>query len=204
MATVANMLLLVQVGECDIGAWFVPLGVLWCVHAPVSITAAVGLHLVALTSISDASNLPVFRVLCNIYVDGVYDLCHIGHMIAFENAKKYGHRLYVGICSDEDVARYKRNPIMTTEERAQVVRACNHVHGVILNAPCQKGFLNEKFIDEHNIHIVCLGEEYDNPEDLWYAIPRRLGMVRILPRYNGLSTSDLLRRIRSRMQDNTL
>lgn len=36
-----------------------------------------------------------------------------GHMRLFENALKFGTRLYVGVCNDEDCEVYKRRPIMT-------------------------------------------------------------------------------------------
>lgn len=38
---------------------------------------------------------------------------HAGHIKAFGNALKHGTRLFVGVCSDEDVMAYKRAPVMT-------------------------------------------------------------------------------------------
>eukprot|EP00301_Raphidiophrys_heterophryoidea_P003367 c11522_g1_i3.p1 GENE.c11522_g1_i3~~c11522_g1_i3.p1 ORF type:complete len:261 (+),score=56.78 c11522_g1_i3:712-1494(+) len=204
LATLTNMLVVVRMGECNFELWLTLLCVVWFLPRTFAFVIATAFHLLTLTVLCSITRLSPFSPICNVYVDGVYDLCHVGHMVAFQNALKHGNRLFVGVCSDEDVARYKRNPIMTTQERIAVVSACQGVFKVIMNAPCTKGALDEAFIREHNIHIVCLGEEYDNPEDQWYAIPRRMGMVRILPRYQGLSTSDLIRRIKSRIQENTL
>ena len=87
---------------------------------------------------------------------------------------------------------------MTHEERCELVSSCKYVYKVIPNAPCQKGALDEEFIRLHNIHIVGLGEEYEKPDDEWYAVPRKTGITRPLPRTHSISTSDLISRIRSR------
>ncbi len=151
-----------------------------------------------IVEISKFTKLPLLTNHINVYVDGIYDMCHIGHMKAFRNAQKFGTRLFVGVCSDEDATPYKRVPIMTTDERCNIVGACKFVDKVIPNAPCEKGSLNEAFLKKHNIHIVAHGEEYDRDDDEYYAIPRKLGMCRILPRTKGMSTSELIKRIQDR------
>ena len=77
----------------------------------------------------------------NVYCDGVYDLLHRGHINAYKNALKHGTRLFVGVCSDEDVLAYKRAPIMTTEERVHAVEMCKYVDKVIPNCPYTRGAL---------------------------------------------------------------
>ena len=52
-------------------------------------------------------NLPMFMNVTNVYVDGVYDLCHIGHKMQMQNALQFGNRLLVGLVSDENVYKYK-------------------------------------------------------------------------------------------------
>lgn len=41
----------------------------------------------------------------------------------------------------------------------------------------------------------------DNPDDEWYRIPREMGIGRVLPRTQGMSTSDLIARIKQRVSD---
>ena len=144
-------------------------------------------------------NLPLLAVSRNVYCDGVYDLCHIGHKRAFQNALQHGNRLFVGVMSDKDCANYKRPPIMTHAERCAEVEACKAVTKVIPNAPCFG--LTQEFLDEHQIHLVAFGEEYleryPNPDDdPYYGYPRKMGMACPLPRTNTLSTSELIERIR--------
>ena len=106
----------------------------------------------------------------------------------------------MGVVGDEDASSYKRPPIMTHDERCAEVEACKSVTKVICNSPCFG--LTEEFINAHQIHVVVYGEEYlerclnldDNP---YYSYVRKIGIARTLPRYDGLSTSELIRRIQS-------
>eukprot|EP01139_Manchomonas_bermudensis_P005964 Amastigsp_a176110_7.p1 type:complete len:179 gc:universal Amastigsp_a176110_7:645-109(-) len=145
---------------------------------------------------AQALALPVLTVCCNVYCDGIYDLCHNGHMNIFKNAVAFGTRLYAGVVNDADATPYKRRPIMTAAERERSVAGCKYVYKVIPNAPCTG--LTEEFLRQHNIHVVVHGAEYDRPDDHYYHVPRVLGMTRVLPRTEGISTSDLIKRIRSR------
>jgi len=88
---------------------------------------------------------------------------------------------------------------MTEEERYSTVGACKFVHKVIRNAPM---YSTKKFINDNQIHIYAIGEEYEHDEnDLYYAAPRKLGMIRVTKRSPGVSTSDLIRRITSRKDE---
>ena len=90
----------------------------------------------------------------------------------------------MGVVGDEDASSYKRSPFMTHDERCAEVEACKSVTKVICNSPCFG--LTEEFINAHQIHVVAYGEEYleryPNPDD---------------DPYDGLSTSELIRRIQS-------
>ncbi|KAL3790315.1 hypothetical protein HJC23_002941 [Cyclotella cryptica] len=143
-------------------------------------------------------NMPLMTVCRNVYCDGVYDLCHIGHKTLFRNALMFGNRLFVGVVGDKDASAYKRPPIMTHDERCAEVEACKSVTKIIPNCPCFG--LTKEFLDYHQIHVVAFGEEYleryPNPDDdPYYAVPRKMGIARPLPRTKGLSTSDLIKRI---------
>merc|ERR1719217_699927 len=80
-------------------------------------------------------NLPFLTVAKNVYCDGVYDLCHIGHKNLFQSALKNGNRLFVGVVGDTDANNYKRPPVMSASEREAEVESCKCVTKVIPNAP---------------------------------------------------------------------
>eukprot|EP00405_Crypthecodinium_cohnii_P019301 CAMPEP_0206472724 /NCGR_PEP_ID=MMETSP0324_2-20121206/32390_1 /ASSEMBLY_ACC=CAM_ASM_000836 /TAXON_ID=2866 /ORGANISM="Crypthecodinium cohnii, Strain Seligo" /LENGTH=488 /DNA_ID=CAMNT_0053947417 /DNA_START=144 /DNA_END=1611 /DNA_ORIENTATION=- len=149
-------------------------------------------------------NLPLLQVVRNVYCDGIYDLCHVGHKNLFRKALTLGNRLFVGVVGDDDANSYKRPPIMTAAERENEVASCKCVTKVIPNAPCFG--LTREFIEKHKIHIVAFGQEYlerfpDPKDDPYYRVPREMGIAKPLPRTEGLSTSDLIKRIQSRAAD---
>lgn len=150
------------------------------------------------SQLCEALNLHMFTINRNVYVDGIYDLCHLGHKNLFKNALQFGNRLIVGVMSDEDCMKYKRAPIMTLRERVDAVSACKGVHKVVPGGPCFG--LTEEFLKEHKIHVVAHSTEYDSEDDKYYKVPRQMGITRVLPRTEGMSTTELLTRIRAREQ----
>jgi hypothetical protein len=71
--------------------------------------ATCGLYFTALFfELSFHLRLPVLSVIRNVYVDGIFDMVHIGHLKHFGRAAKLGTRLFVGVVNDEDAAPYKR------------------------------------------------------------------------------------------------
>eukprot|EP00403_Amphidinium_massartii_P015912 CAMPEP_0178426284 /NCGR_PEP_ID=MMETSP0689_2-20121128/29157_1 /TAXON_ID=160604 /ORGANISM="Amphidinium massartii, Strain CS-259" /LENGTH=462 /DNA_ID=CAMNT_0020047969 /DNA_START=8 /DNA_END=1393 /DNA_ORIENTATION=+ len=138
-------------------------------------------------------NMPILAPCKNVYCDGVYDLCHMGHKNLFRNAAKLGHRLFVGVCSDKDCSNYKRPPVMNQDERAAEILHCKSVYKVIENAPCFG--LKEDYIRKNRIHVVAFGEEYQerfpNPDDdPYYKVPRKMGIAVPMPRTRTISTSE--------------
>eukprot|EP00754_Rhynchopus_humris_P035018 Rhum_TRINITY_DN16593_c0_g1::Rhum_TRINITY_DN16593_c0_g1_i1::g.163762::m.163762 len=150
--------------------------------------------------LSEHSKIDLFTVQKNVYVDGIYDLCHIGHMRMFAESARFGNALLVGVVNDEDATPYKRKPIMTHDERCVEVAACKYVTKVIPNAPCDG--LSREFLLKHNIHVVVCGEEYFlNPNDKYYKVPREMGILAAAPRTGGMSTSELINRVVEVAQD---
>ncbi|KAG5507664.1 hypothetical protein JKF63_06613 [Porcisia hertigi] len=165
----------------------------------VSVVGTIMYLIAVLVDLSYSLNVPLFTPVCNVFIDGVFDLCHAGHKLLMANALKFGNRLIVGVCGDEECAVYKRPPIMTTEERTNEVRLCKYVSEVIPNSPVSG--ITEEMIHYYNIHLVVCGEEYNKPTDTYYAVPRRMGILRTVPRTPGISTSTLIARIRAASDD---
>jgi cytidyltransferase-like protein len=75
-----------------------------------------------------------------VYIDGGFDLFHLGHLEILKAAAKLGDYLLVGVHADDDVTarRGEHLPIMTVHERCLSVMACKHVDEVIIGgAPIQ-------------------------------------------------------------------
>jgi rfaE bifunctional protein nucleotidyltransferase chain/domain len=69
-----------------------------------------------------------------VLANGCFDLLHVGHVRYLEGARRLGDVLLVGINSDRAVARLKGpgRPIMTAEERAELVGSLAAVDGVVI------------------------------------------------------------------------
>ena len=55
---------------------------------------------------------PTPRPRRTVYMDGVFDLFHAGHLEAIQQCAALGDRVIIGVTGDSDAASYKRAPIM--------------------------------------------------------------------------------------------
>ena len=200
MAVLTSDITLAKMAGREIHPWVVLMSMCAVLSHPIILSCVTVYYIAVFADLCHYLNMPLMTVCRNVYCDGVYDLCHIGHKTLFRNALRYGNRLLVGVVGDKDASSYKRPPIMTHAERCAEVEACKSVTGVIPNAPCFG--LTPEFLEEHQIHVVAYGEEYleryPNPDDdPYYSYPRKIGIAKPLPRTQGLSTSDLIRRIQN-------
>ena len=129
-----------------------------------------------------------------VYVDMVGDLFHAGHVALLRAARELGDHLVVGVLSDETATTYKRRPIMTLAERVAVIEACRYVDEVIPDAPNR---LTREFLDEHKLALVVHGDDVDAGAEV-YGPAAESGRLRLVPRTGGISTTDLIARVRSR------
>ncbi len=134
--------------------------------------------------------------MTRVYADMVGDLFHYGHVRFLERASTLGDMLVIGIHSDEAVQAYKRAPVMTMAERIQVIAACRFVDEVIPNAPM---VVTREWIEEHELDLVVHGDDLDDEMlGTMYGIPRDLGILELIPYANGISTTEIMERVRRR------
>lgn len=131
-----------------------------------------------------------------IYVDMVADLFHFGHVEYLKKVKNLGGIVIVGIHSDATVESYKRRPIMTMEERIRSVKECCYVDEVIPDAPLQ---ITLDWIRQHEIDLIIHGDDIsaENIES-FYGIPQKLGIFMLVPYTPGISTTEIIRRVKER------
>ena len=133
-----------------------------------------------------------------IYVDICGDLFHPGHINFFKKCLKLypDAELMVGILSDNQVASYKRVPMLTTEERKTMIESCKYVNEVFVAPPIP---VTEDFINEHKIDMVMHANDMSEKElNYWYADAKKLGKFRVVEYTRGISTTELIMRIKSR------
>ena len=137
--------------------------------------------------------------MTRIYADIVGDLFHRGHVEFFKKLKNlYGDSyLIIGVLSDKDVEKYKRKPIFSLEDRSEIIRSCRYVDEVIIDPPF---YITEDFLKKHNINIVAHGDDMTEYFKKYnYEIPLKLGIMRTVPYYEGISTTKIIEIISNRL-----
>ena len=134
--------------------------------------------------------------MTRVYADMVADLFHRGHVEFLRKAKSLFDETYliIGVHSDETVASYKRKPIFTMSDRVAIVGSCKYVDEVIEDAPLR---LTEKFIEDHKIQVVIHGDDMSEFFKECYHVPLELGIMRLLPYYNEISTTQIIEMVKT-------
>ncbi len=64
---------------------------------------------------------------------GAFDLCHAGHILMFQEAKRCCEYLIVGLHADPSLERPEKNkPIMTVKERAIILEGIKYIDEIII------------------------------------------------------------------------
>ncbi|KAK9027375.1 hypothetical protein V6N11_067212 [Hibiscus sabdariffa] len=134
-----------------------------------------------------------------VYIDGAFDLFHAGHVEILKKAKQLGDFLLVGIHTDHIVREHRGMPypVMHVHERSLSVLACRFVDEVIIGAPWE---ITKDMITTFNISIVVHGTVAESNtllpgETDPYAVPKRMGIFRVLESPKSLTTSSVAQRI---------
>ena len=130
-----------------------------------------------------------------VFTNGVFDLLHRGHAEYLEDARALGDRLVIGVNTDASVRRLKgpSRPIVGEQDRAALVRALACVDLVILfddDTP-------QRLIEAVKPDVLVKGADYA-PADIVGRefVESRGGRVTTIPLREGLSTSEIVKRIR--------
>jgi len=132
--------------------------------------------------------------MIRVYADIVGDLFHIGHINIFKLARELGDYLIVGVHSDSSVESYKRKPIFSEQDRYEIIRNCELVDEVVEDAPL---ILTEKYINDNKIDIVVHGDDKSIHFETQHKIPLDMGIMKYLKYTDGISTSEIITKIRN-------
>jgi len=134
-----------------------------------------------------------------VYIDGIFDLFHIGHIETLRKAKELGDYLLVGVYDDKLANQLKgsNHPIMNLHERTLGVLSCKFVDEVIIGAPFK---LSADMI-KGKIHVVVHGthedarEGEDKPNVDPYAVAKELGVYQTIVSPSEITASTIIDRI---------
>mgnify|MGYP003653246523 CR=1 FL=1 len=125
-----------------------------------------------------------------VYADMVGDLFHVGHINMFKQARLYGDYLIIGVHSDSTVESYKRKPIISEDDRYEIVKNCKLVDDVIIDAPL---VITKDYIKENKIDVIVHGDDTAFTEN--YKVPIDMGIMEYIKYTEGISTSEIIQRM---------
>jgi glycerol-3-phosphate cytidylyltransferase len=136
-----------------------------------------------------------------VYTGGTFDLFHAGHVRFLERCRQFG-KVTVALNTDEFIEAYKgKPPVMSYQERAEVLLACRFVHDVVPNFD---GADSRTAIDWVEPDLIVIGSDWAVRDyhaqmgfnQAWLD-ERGIGLC-YLPYTKGVSSTDIKARISRR------
>ena len=130
-----------------------------------------------------------------VFTNGVFDLLHRGHVEYLEEARALGDRLVVGVNSDLSTRRLKgpSRPIVAEGDRVALVSALACVDLAVLfddDTPL-------RMVEAVRPDVLVKGGDYEVADIVGReAVEARGGRVTTIALREGISTSEIVRRIR--------
>jgi glycerol-3-phosphate cytidylyltransferase len=134
----------------------------------------------------------------NVYVIGVFDLFHRGHVEFLKKAKALGGKLIIAINGDDMVADYKRRPFYSENDRLEIINACKYVDDAFII----REYDNKQYIEQYKIDAIVHGNDWERASYLQqirvteeYLKEKNTELV-LVPYTAGVSTSQLIKIIK--------
>ncbi len=138
-----------------------------------------------------------------VYVDGVFDMLHAGHIAFMKQARALGDHLIVGVHSDDDVATYKPRPILSYQERRAMVETCRLVDRTLeFPAPLR---VTVEDLDAYGADFVVHGDDFSAEQmEFWYGHLVPSGRIKVVRYTAGIASRQIVERIANRLRDGSL
>jgi len=135
-----------------------------------------------------------------VYIDGVFDLFHRGHLESLRKAKHSFNDpentfLIVGIVSDKDCESYKRTPIISEDDRVEIIKNIKFVDEIVFPCPMT---MTLEFIEKNNIDLVVHGFSNDadrEKQKKFFAPIIDSGKFKEIDYYSKISTTDIIKKL---------
>lgn len=135
-----------------------------------------------------------------VFTNGCFDLLHPGHVRCLSEARRYGDHLVVALNSDYSVrlqGKGDKRPLVPERDRAVMVSSLESVDAVCLFDEATPLSL----IEQLGPDVLVKGGDYHHEDVIGHeVVERRGGRVILVPFLEGYSTTDLVTRMRSRVE----
>lgn len=124
-----------------------------------------------------------------IWVNGCFDVLHVGHIELLKHAKSLGDKLVVGIDSDDRVKEMKgeERPFNRASDRKKMLEAIKYVDEVVIFSNDEE---LKQFIEIFNIETMVVGSEY---KDKTVIGSENATNVEFFDKIDGYSTTNILK-----------
>jgi ethanolamine-phosphate cytidylyltransferase len=130
----------------------------------------------------------------SIYMDGVFDLMHLGHYNAIRQCSLLGDYLVAGVNSDADCLKTKGPTIMKIDERCEILKHCKFVENIEPNTVYTPTF---ELLDKVGCDYYAHGDDptFDSEGvDITQKF-KEADRFKVFKRTEGVSTTDVTGRL---------
>lgn len=133
-----------------------------------------------------------------IYIDGIFDLFHFGHIESFRKCKELGKNviLIVGVIGDVTASCYKRLPIYNELHRYALVENSKYVDNIIKDPPL---IVTKEFMEKYNIDLVVhcfMNKDDEEKQDKFFRYPKSINKFQTIEYCKEISTSEIINKIK--------
>jgi len=124
----------------------------------------------------------------NIWMNGCFDVLHMGHIKLFRRARQMGMRVIVGIDTDERIrqAKGENRPVNDLHNRIDFLRSIKYID-MIHSFGTDEELSN--IIKDYLPRYMLIGDDYKDKEIIGSEWVKEIIYV---PRYQGLSSSNII------------
>lgn len=128
-----------------------------------------------------------------VWVNGCFDLLHLGHIEMLKYARSLGDALHLGIDSDIRIQESKgpTRPYQDQETRLNVLKSLNFVDKASI---FDTSWQLREYIRQANPKYMVIGEEYKNKEIIGKEFCEN---IIFFPRIDGYSTTKTIEKLRN-------
>jgi len=132
-----------------------------------------------------------------VYCNVVADIPHRGHVEFFRKAKALGDILIVGVHPDDIVKKYKRKPIMSFNDRVEILKSIKEIDMVVEDCRHNRHPTVYDNLKKYNVDLIVHGNDFTPPyEEEIKRLKLPVKCIQV-PYYSKISTTSLLKDIRS-------
>ena len=124
----------------------------------------------------------------NIWINGCFDVLHMGHIKLFRRARQMGMRVIVGVDTDERIrqAKGENRPVNDLHNRIDFLRSIKYVD-MIHSFGTDEELSN--IIKDYLPRYMLIGDDYKDKKIIGSEWVKEVIYV---PRYQGLSSSNII------------